>query len=460
MDEGSAISTRRSLLLGGAALAGTAMAARTARALPRPLREWAGRAARAPGSWPLAAHDLRASRHAPRPAGLARRWRADFPGGVPATAAVVGEVVYAASAKGAVAGLALVDGRELWRVQLGTSPYGSGEGRRELGFFSGVAVAPDAVVVASERVHCLDPASGTVRWSAAPLRTKSSDDYFWGAPTIVGDLVLVGSGSGGEVPTARGRLSAYSLADGSLRWSTATVPRGANGGGVIGPASLDPGAGIAYVVTGSPYRTLAGPNPGTCSLLALRLADGVVAWRDQVHRHDTHGFDFNGAPVIVGPRLFATNKDGVYAWNWRTRKRLWHRRITDPFAPGEAMAGPTGGPEGGPIASDGRRVYALSNDPVSGGCVAAALTPRSGRVLWRRALPAPTFAAPVLGGDRLYVAGADGTLRALDAVSGRVVKQAALGEPSSAAPAVAHGHLVVGTGAEPYIPGSSLVCLG
>ena len=38
-----------------------------------------------------------------------------------------------------------------------------------------------------------------------PLRTSSSDDYFWGPPVVIGGLVLVGSGSGAELPTARGR---------------------------------------------------------------------------------------------------------------------------------------------------------------------------------------------------------------------------------------------------------------
>jgi Bacterial regulatory proteins, luxR family len=37
---------------------------------------------------------------------------------------------------------------------------------------------------------------------------------------------------------------------------------------------------------------LPGPNPGTGSLLALRLDNGAVVWRDQVYPHDTHGFDF------------------------------------------------------------------------------------------------------------------------------------------------------------------------
>ena len=77
---------------------------------------------------------------------------------------------------------------------------------------------------------------------------------------IADGLVLVGSGSGAELPTARGRLTAYSLRDGSLVWSTATVPPGANGGGVIAPTSVDLRAGLAYVATGSPYRAVPGPN--------------------------------------------------------------------------------------------------------------------------------------------------------------------------------------------------------
>lgn len=451
--------TRRGLLAAGGAVALGAAQASIAGAVPRALR--AGHAPPVPpGDWPLPAHDLAASRHGGPLTGARELWRASFPGGVPASAAVLGERVFAASAAGEVAALSLSTGEQSWRAALGTSPYGSGEGLRQLGFFGGVAVTRDAVIVASEHAYCLDPASGQTRWMAKPLRTSTSDDYFWGPPVVVDGLALIGSGSGGELPTARGRLSAYRISDGKLVWSRPMVPKGGNGGGVIGPASVDRHAGIAYVATGAPYAPVSGPNPGTCSLVALRLLDGAVLWRDQVFFDNATGFDFNSAPVIVGRRLFATNKDGVYAWDRVRHKRLWHTRITNPLAGGLTSAGPTGGPEGGPIASDGRRVYALSNDPVSGGCVAAALEPASGRVLWRALLPAPTFAAPALAGGHVCVAGSDGTLRLLEKATGKLASTVALGQPSSAAPAVAHGRLVVGLGAEPFIPGSSLVCIG
>jgi outer membrane protein assembly factor BamB len=451
--------TRRGLLAAGGALAIGAAEAQAARAVPRTVRR---RLASAPvtGSWPLPAHDLSATRHGAPLTGVKELWRASFPGGVPASAAVLGDRVYAASAKGEVAALSLRDGKPAWRVSLGAATYGSGKAVRKLGFFGGVAASPAGVIVASERAHCLDPVTGATRWVAAALRTSTSDDYFWGAPVLVNGVALIGSGSGGEVPTARGHLTAYRVADGKLLWSTALAPPSGNGAGVIGPASVDPRAGVVYVATGAPYQKARGSNPGTCSLIALRLSTGAVIWHDQVFPGNSTGFDFNSAPVIVGRRLFATNKDGIFAWDRVDRRRLWHTRITDPLAGGLKSAGPTGGPEGGPIATDGRRVYALSNDLASQGCVAAALAPTDGKVLWRTPLPAPTFAAPALAGSELCVAGSDGTLRVLGSATGKILASTVLGQPSSAAPALANGRLFVGLGAQPYIPGNSLVCIG
>jgi outer membrane protein assembly factor BamB len=229
---------------------------------------------------------------------------------------------------------------------------------------------------------------------------------------------------------------------------------------VIAPASVDLRANLAYVTTGSPYRALPGPNPGTDSLLALRLSAGAIVWSDQNYPGDKHGFDFNSAPVILGRILVAASKDGFHAWDRVARRRLWHRRLTPALSKGTGVAGPMNGPEGGPVATDGRRVYVLSNDAARNSCVAAALAPATGHVLWRRRLPSFSFAAPAVAGDRLFAAGADGTLRGLETATGRVVAAVPLGAPSTGAPAVAEGRLVVGAGAEPFLPGHLLVCIG
>ncbi len=412
-------------------------------------------------AWPLPTHDLSGSRHAPRaPRSLAQRWVADMPGGVPGAAALVGGFATAASFGGDVASIRLSDGAERWRRSFGTATYGTGADARELGFFGGVAVAGGRAVVASDRARALDLETGRTLWTAPPLRTTLSDDYFWGPPTIVGDVVLIGSGSGAELPTARGRLTAYDLATGHKLWSTPMTPSGGEGGGVLAPATVDRAQGLVYVGTGSSYGTPVGTAPGTCSLVALRLRDGKIAWSDQVYPGDTHGFDFNSAPVLIGPRLLAmTNKDGIWAWDRQTHRRLWHRRLT-PATDSTGAAGPTTGPEGGPIATDGKRIYVLSNDNDAGNAVAAALDPWTGRPIWRRRIPTFSFTAIAVGGGRVFTSGADGTLRTLDAASGQSAGSAALGNPSTAPATLTAHSVVVGTGAAPFLPGEQLVCLG
>jgi outer membrane protein assembly factor BamB len=458
-EELSTTISRRTLLSTGAGFVAAALLAKAARVGAVPANVQPVSAAAGTDSWRLPAHDLGATRLGGPVAGARRRWHNSLEGGVPGAAAIVGDRVFAASLGGVMASFELGSGRERWRRALGTAVYGTGQQARQLGFFGGAAVVDGRVVAASERVFCLDAASGRTLWSSKPLRTSSSDDYFWGPPVITGGLVLVGSGSGAELPTARGRLSAYSLRDGTLVWSTPMVPEGGNGGGVIAPASVDRRAGIVYVATGSPYQAVPGDNPGTCSLVSLRLRNGSITWVDQVHKGDSHGFDFNSAPVIVGRLLVAAGKDGFYGWDRVAHRRLWHRQITPALSGGSQTAGPTDGPEGGPVATDGERVYVLSNDAASQSCAAAALEPSNGRVVWQRRLPSFSFAAPALAGDRLCTAGADGTLRLLSKRNGRVAAKVALGDPSTCPPAAAHGRLVVGTGSEPFLPGKSLICI-
>jgi outer membrane protein assembly factor BamB len=419
-------------------------------AVPRAARAWPG-----DGGWPMAAHDLAGTRATPtgvrRGAGV--RWRAHAAGGVPGAAAVAGRTVVAASLGGEVVALDRVSGAERWRVALPPAVYDG----VAMGFFAGPAVADGRVVVASDRVTALDLRTGRARWAAPPL---GADDYFWGPPTVVGRLVLIGSGSGSETPRSRGRLSAYDVWSGRLRWSTATVPEGANGGGVIAPATVDLLRGRVYVTTGAPYAAVDGTNPGTASLLELRLRDGAVTWADQVHPHDTRGLDLNSAAVLLGPLAFATVKDGVYAWDRVRRTRLWHTQLTPESAEPGGASSPVDGPEFGPLATDGRRLYALSNDSAREVAVVAALDPRDGRVLWRTDVPGFAFAAPALAGGVLWTATAAGVLHALRAADGAPLGQIDLGAPSAGAVSAASGLVFAGTGAAPHLPGDELICIG
>lgn len=418
----------------------------------------AGRSQRAVHPWTLPAHDLAASRASRVAVGsVSERWRAHLAGGITGAPVIEGQTVWAASFGGDVAAFDRVSGQQRWLSSFGTATYGT---NGELGFFGGIALCGGRAVVASDRARCLDARTGATIWETAPLRGTTGDDYFWAPPVIAGRTVLLGSGAGSEATETRGRVTAYSLRDGSLIWSTPMVPDSGNGGGILGQPSVDLRQGKVYVGTGAPYAPQPGDNPGTDSLVELRLRDGTIVWADQVHAGDTLGLDLNSAPVLMGDLVAVAGKDGFRAWNRRTRRRLWHVQTTpDSPAPG-APADPTTGPEGGPIASDGIRVYGLSNDSGAGICVAAAIDPGNGSVLWQTTLPAFSFAAPAISKDALAVPGSDGTLRLLTPATGAVTAELPLTEPSSGAPSVTDGSVLVGTGAGPFLPGDSLVSFG
>jgi outer membrane protein assembly factor BamB len=388
--------------------------------------------------WPTAAHDLSGSRAAPIAVRTGRvRWVARLAGGVPGAAAIAGRTVVAASLGGEVAAFDLATGRERWRV---APPLE--------GFFAGPAIAGDRVVVGSDRATALDLRTGRTLWTAASLRSGDSDDFFWGPPVVAGDRVLIGSGSGAEEARTRGRLSAFDLRTGRLCWSTPTVPPGANGGGILGPPTVN--GDRVHVTTGAPYA--GDPAPGASSLIALRLDDGAIA---SISPSDQPN-DLNSAALLLGRRAFATGKDGVHAWDRRAGRHLWHTALTPPVA----QPGPTDGPEFGPLATDGRRLYALANDDAAGTVTAAALDPYDGRVLWRTALPGFAFAAPAIAGDRLWTATAAGALHALRLRDGALTDTITLPNPSAGAVSSAQGIVLAGTGAAPHLPGDELVAVG
>lgn len=454
-DAGGPLLPRRDFLAGAAAVAAAAVVggAVPARALGG---GWSGGA-----RWSQVAHDLSASRVSARgPEGLDIRWRRPIAGGLTGPPLIVGRHVVAASLGGEIAMFDLADGRERWRVELGRASYPGAEGPVELGFFGGCAVEGGRVVAASDRLHCLRLSDGSVLWQGEPLAPPGGDDYFWGAPVIACGLVLAGSGAGTEATATRGRVSAYRLADGVQVWSTPMVPAGANGGGVLSPVSVDPARRTLFAGTGAPYIPQAGANPGTSSVVELSLRDGRLLWSDQVHPADTRGFDVNSAPLLT-PRVIAvTAKDGVWAWDRRTRRRIWQRGLTPATPADGGPAGPVNGPEGGPIAGDARGLYALSNDGDAGHAVAAALDPRTGSVRWRTDLGGLTFAAPALAGDLLCATTASGDLEVLRARDGHPVARIPLGGPSAGAVAAAGGRVVFGIGAEPFLPGGEVICVG
>jgi hypothetical protein len=222
----------------------------------------------------------------------------------------------------------------------------------------------------------------------------------------------------------------------------------------------DRSTGSVWAATGAPYVPLPQPVPGASALVELSLRSGRVRWQDDVHPGDTRGLDLNSAPVLTRSTIAVTGKDGVWAWDRRTRARRWHVQLTPATPSGGGTAGPTNGPEGGPIAADDDRFLVLSNDEDRGVSVAASLDRRRGRERWRSDLGGLTFAAPAVAGGLVFAATASGDLEVLRTRDGSSVARVALGVPSAGAVAIGERRLLVGVGAEPFLPGGELVCVG
>jgi outer membrane protein assembly factor BamB len=201
-----------------------------------------------------------------------------------------------------------------------------------------VAVVGDSVLAASalldheqlgERtLFCLQSSDGTVMWKA-PLRLNP-----WAGPTLVGDLVLVGTSSirfdPKQVPKARGEVLAVELASGNVKWRR-EVP-----GGVLSPVAVKDKLAI-FTATDGQVR-------------AWDVTTGEDRWN-----YDAQAPLFAGA-AAAGAVYTADLKGVVHAVNLADGKPLWKLDLaTDPAVRAPGMV------YGTPVVHGGRLYLATCN---------------------------------------------------------------------------------------------------
>ncbi|HEV2702762.1 MAG TPA: acido-empty-quinoprotein group A [Steroidobacteraceae bacterium] len=162
----------------------------------------------------------------------------------------------------------------------------------------------------------LDARTGHEHWHVKIA--EFSDEYFSTmAPVVIGNHLLVGTGNDGDAP---GFLQSFDPATGKLQWRRYMVPMKAGdpalktwpsldaarhgGGNVWMPGSYDPETDLYITGTGNPtpgYTGVArlGDNLYTCSLVAVRVATGEIAWYYQTSPHDTHDWDSAQTPILI-----------------------------------------------------------------------------------------------------------------------------------------------------------------
>lgn len=325
---------------------------------------------------------------------------------------VAGDLVFAMDAAATVTALTR-QGARVWSrslVPADQNPDGGPGG--------GFAVAGNVLYVTTGfgELFALDPRTGNTLWQVtldAPVRN---------APTIYDGRVII---------VLRDDTSlALDARNGETLWRV----QGAGGTGILGGASAATDGQIAVL----PFAS--GEVLGVLARNGLSIwGTAVTGGRRNLVRDRIN--DISGAPVLDGSTVYASNQSGrTVRIDMTTGERMWTM------------------PEGsyGPAWPVGDSVFLLSD---TGSLVRA--DARTGDIVWVVTLPeyfpnrgffgrgkpykAIAYYGPVLAGGRLWVAGADGFLRAFSPVDGVALAQVPLPGGAAAAPAIAGGVLYVPT---------------
>ncbi len=218
------------------------------------------------------------------------------------------------------------DGHEYWHYFWKTKG-GTHIGNRGLGMWGNwlYMETPDDYLI------CLEAATGKERWHKE-IANFNQQYFSTMSPIVIGNHILVGTGNDLDEP---GYVQARDPETGDIQWTFHTVPmaKGDPGaetwgsidgarhgaGNVWIPGSYDPETHLYIVGTGNPSPAYtnppsrAGDNLYTCSIVAINVDTGKMAWYYQFSPHETHDWDSTETPILV---------DGEF--NGKPRKLVLH----------------------------------------------------------------------------------------------------------------------------------------
>ena len=228
---------------------------------------------------------------------------------VKASALMVDNIIYISSPDNAWA-LDARDGREIWHYFWKTRG-GTHIANRGLGMWNGYLYmeTPDNYLVS------LDAKTGKERWHKV-IADFNLQYFSTTAPVVVGNHVIAGTGNDIDSP---GFLQSFDPETGELQWKLFTVPMNpgdpgldtwpsldaARHGGAQPwmPGAYDPETHLYIFGTGNPTPAYTagrgtGDNLFTCSLVAVNVDTGKMAWYYQTSPHDMHDWDSAQTPIL------------------------------------------------------------------------------------------------------------------------------------------------------------------
>ena len=305
------------------------------------------------------------------------------------------------------------------------------------------------------RLHALDLVTGSERagWPVQ-LYTDHRRELVWGAMTLVNGSIYLGTGAYCDRPMA-GKVIRVDLATKQVsRW--VSVPPRLGGGGSVwgwGGVAYSPRRGSLFVGTGNAFR--GGSNVGKRFRESAGYGEHIVELSPDLtvraahHPPEMRGLDigFAGSPVLFSHRfcgdlVAAVNKDG-FVYVWRADRvaagTLFRLRLSLPTAATPLLSQPAYSPRTGAIyvATPGRLVRVDINQRCRG------------RVTWGRKVGNGLFnGSPTIAGDIVWLAenaNRGTSLLGFDARSGARRFRSRLAGPTYVAPTVVGDRVYVGT---------------
>ena len=229
---------------------------------------------------------------------------------IKASALMVDNTIYISTPDNAWA-LDAHDGSELWHYYWKTRG-GTHIGNRGLGMWNDYLYmeTPDNYLVS------LEAKTGKERWHKE-IADFEQQYFSTPAPVVIVTHVLAGTGNDLDAP---GFLQSFDPETGELQWKLYTVPMNPGDPGVETwanlnaarhggaqpwlPGSYDPETKLYIFGTGNPTPAYTvgrgeGDNLFTCSLVAVNVDTGKMAWYFQTSPHDMHDWDSAQTPILI-----------------------------------------------------------------------------------------------------------------------------------------------------------------
>lgn len=322
------------------------------------------------------------------PEALELKWQVESPDGFVATAAIVGDRVYAGTLSGDFLCLDLETGKEIWKTRSIDNPNPN---KFAPGFKAAPRVTADSVYVGDEDgvLHAFERATGALRWR---LQT---DAEIAGCPAVVDDRLIIGSHDS--------FLYCLKQADGTLVWKFQTNDR----------INCSPAiSGSSTFVTGCDEH-LRVINIETGEQTAdIPLGSYLIA-----------------SPALVGEMLYVgTYASEVLAVNWKEEKFVWRYRDPRREFPYHASAAVT--EELVIVGGQDKQLHCINR--------------QSGEKVWVFPTRAQVNSSPVVVGDRVVFGSNDGNIYIVSLKDGAERWRFRAGSDVTASPAVGVGRLVIG----------------